>query len=92
MYIFQGDAVKMITIFGSLFTFGMVPLDEAAIKKDAANITFTELDIAKQDSLICKRKHNRQMQFKKDLKNDDIYKLFQSMSLTNIYNRIFNFK
>ena len=92
MHIFQGDPAKMITFFGSLFTLGMVPPDEAAVKKDAANMTFTELDIVKQDNLICIRKFNRQIQFKKHLKNDDIYKLFQSMSLTNIYHRNFSFK
>ena len=84
--------MKTITIFGSLFTLGMVPPDEAAIKKEAANMTFTELDIAKQDNLICKRKFNRQIQFKKHLKNADIYSLLQSMSLTSIYHRNFSFK
>ena len=92
MHFFQGDPVKIITIFGSLFTLGMVPPVEAAIKKDAANITFTELDIAKQDNLICKRKFNRHIQFKKHLENDDIYRLLRSMSLTNIYHRNFSFK
>ena len=92
MHIFQGHPAKMITIFGSLFTLGMVPLDEEAIKKDAADMIFTELDILKQGNLICKRKFNRQMQFKKHLKNDDIFRLFDSMSLTNFYHRNFSFK
>ena len=48
----------------------MVSPDEAANnptccsnKKDAANMTFTELDITKQDDKICKRNMNRQIQF-----------------------------
>ena len=94
--------MKQITIFGSLFTFGMVSPDEAANnptfwiyssnKKDAANMTFTELDITKQDNKICKRKMNRQIQFEKHLENDDIYRLVQSMSLTNFYHRYFSFE
>ena len=83
--------MKVITIFGSLFTLGMVPPDELTIKKDAANMTFTELDITKQDNLICKRKFNRQIQFEKHLKNEDIYHLFYSMSMTDMYHRYFKY-
>ena len=91
--------MKQITIFGSLLTFGMVSIGEAANnptccsnKKDAANMTFTELDITKQDDKICKRNMNRQIQFEKHLENDDIYRLVQSMSLTNFYHRYFSFE
>ena len=96
---FLGYPVKQITIFGSLFTFGMVSPDEAAnnptwssYKKDAANMTFTELDIAKQDNQICKRKFNRQIQFEKHLKNEDIKELLRFTSFTNFYHRYFLFE
>ena len=99
---FLGDPVKQITIFGSLFTFGMVspyePYEAAnnptwsSYKKDAANMTFTELDIAKQDNQICKRKFNRQIQFEKHLKNVDIIRLLRFTSLTNFYHRYFLFE
>ena len=93
---FLGDPVKQIIILGSLFTFGMVSPNEAANnptfwnKKDAANMTFTELDIAKQDNQICKRKLNRQIQFEKQY--EDIYRLLNSMSLTDFYHRQFSFE
>ena len=83
--------MKVITIFGSLFTLGMIPPDELTIKKVAANMTFTEMDIAKQDDSICKRKFNRQIQFDKHLTNDDIYHLFYSMSMTNMDHRYFKY-
>ena len=88
--LFIGDRMKVITIFGSLFTLGMIPPDELTNKKDAANMTFTELDIAKQDNQICTRKLNRQIQFEKQY--DDIYRLLNSMSLTDFYHRQFSFE
>ena len=55
-------------------------------------MTFTELVIAKQNNQICKRKLNRQIQFEKHIKNEDIYRLLNSMSLTNFYHRYFSFE
>ena len=76
--------MRLIEIFGSLFLFGMVPQNGAA-----ANMSFTEMDISQGANVVFKRKFFRQFQFEKDLESDDVYKLLQSMSLTNMYHRYF---
>ena len=73
--------MKLIGIFGSLFSFGMVP------QNGAANIYFTEMDISQGANVVFKRNFIRQIQFENHLESNDIYKLLQSMSLTNLYHR-----
>ena len=75
--------MKLIGIFGSLFSLGMVP------QNGAANMSFTEMDISQGANVVCKRKFFRQFQFENLLESDDIYILLRSMSLTNMYHRYF---
>ena len=73
--------MKLIGIFGSLFSFGMVP------QNGAANISFTEMDISQGANVVFKRNFIRQFQFENHLESDNIDKLLQSMSMTNLYHR-----
>ena len=76
--------MKLIGIFGSLFSFGIVP------QNGAANLSFTEMDISQGANVVFKRKFIRQFQFDKHLKSDYIYdRLLRSMTLTNLYHRYF---
>ena len=75
--------MKLIGIFGSLFSLGMVPHNKAG------NMSFTEMDISQGANVVFKRKFFRQFQFEKYLESDAVYKLLQSMSLTNMYHRYF---
>ena len=75
--------MKLIGIFGSLFSFGMVP------QNGAANMSFTEMDISQGANVVFKRKFIRKFQFENHLESDDIYRLLRSMSLTNMYHRYF---
>ena len=73
--------MKLIGIFGSLFSFDMVP------QNGAANMSFTEMDISQGANVVFKRNFIRHIQFENHLESDNIYKLLQSMSLTNLYHR-----
>ena len=73
--------MKLIGIFGSLFSFGMVPQD------GAANMSFTEMDISQGANVVFKPNFVRQFQFENHLDSDNIHKLLRSMSLTNLYHR-----
>ena len=67
--------MKLIGIFGSLFSLGTVP------QNGAANMSFTEMDISQGANVVFKRKFIRQFQFEKYLESDEIYRLL----LTRLY-------
>ena len=75
--------MKLIGVFGSLFSFGMVP------QNGAANMSFTEMDISQGPNVVFKSKFIRQFQFENHLESNVIYRLIRSMSLTNMYHRYF---
>ena len=75
--------MKLIGIFGSLFSLGMVP------QNGAANMSFTEMDISQGANVVFKKKFIRQFQFEKYLESDEIYRLLDRTILTNMYHRYF---